>query len=576
MIKNQVLQDSYQPSTNFFKSDLILQEYLSGNLSAVGFAYMHDFLELVGGKAATIMDEYSMNADKESPVLVKRDRLGRDIDEIKFHPHYWELMKIAVESRMMHVKWNENTRPRFQEEIHTLGFSAGYIYGMSELGQFCPLCMTDGVARLIDRFCTPEDKARLLPKIATLNAEDFFTGAMFLTEKAGGSDVGANLVKAIPIKDDLYELQGEKWFCSNVNADIIFVLARTDEKIQGTRGLSIFMVEKQLPDGTKNPLNIVRIKDKLGVKSMASGECMLQGTVGKLIGEEFKGFQIMTEMINLSRLYNSMAALSGTRRGLIEAYQFLCHRTSFKKRTIEHALVREKLHELGSIFVADFYITWRTVKALDAADNGAEKEKEIVRILTPMIKKCTAANSVYSVRECMELMGGLGYIEDTVMPKIMRDVMVLPIWEGAGNIMTLDMLRAAFKSKGLEVMLSEVWEASTKVDKELSANIQNKVAFIKKEFQQLGTYENDTMESAWKYLSEELTNLYKLSLLILNKQDTNMKWVDPAIDYYNNLIFPKPFKAQKPVDVATIHDLIGWEMTETTSNSEVASVEINK
>ncbi len=559
MVKNQVLEDSYQPSTNFFSSDLILQEYLSGNLSAVGFAYMHDFLNTVGAKAATVMDEYSMNADKESPVLTKRNKLGIDIDEIKFHPHYWELMKIAVESRMMHIKWDESTRPRFQEEIHTLGFSAGYIYGMGELGQYCPLCMTDGVARLIDRFCDPEDKKRLIPKIATLDAKDFFTGAMFLTEKAGGSDVGANLVKAIPIKDNLYELQGEKWFCSNVNADIIFVLARTNDQIQGTKGLSIFMVEKYLPDGSKNPLNIIRLKDKLGVKSMASAECMLKGTIGKLIGDEYKGFQIMTEMINLSRLYNSMAALSGARRGLIEAYQFLCHRTSFKKRTIEHALVREKLHELGSIFVADFYVLWRTIKALDAADNGEEKEKEILRILTPMVKKCTAANSVYVVRESMELMGGLGYIEDTVMPKIMRDVMVLPIWEGAGNIMTLDMLRAAFKSKGLEVMLSEILEASQIEDKELSSNIQNKVAFIKREFEQLGAYEQDTMESTWKYLAGELTNLYKLALLILNKQDSNIAWIDPAIDYYNNIIFPKAFKAKKPLDVASVHSLIGWE-----------------
>ena len=246
--------------------------------------------------------------------------------------------------------------------------------------------MTDGAARLIDLFCDEEDKKRLLPHIYTDKAEEFFTGAMFLTEKAGGSDVGANLVTAKKFKGDLYHLNGEKWFCSNVNGDVIFVLARTDSSIQGIKGLSIFLVEKHLPDGTKNPIDIIRLKDKMGERSMASAECMLTNTVGKLVGKEFEGFSIMAEMLNLSRIHTALGGLSGSRRTLIEAFQFLCSRTTFGKTAIEHSLVRTKLTELSSLYIANFYFLWRAITALDNADSGDAHEKEILRMLTPMIK----------------------------------------------------------------------------------------------------------------------------------------------------------------------------------------------
>lgn len=185
---------------------------------------------------------------------------------------------------------------------------------MSEGGLPCPLCMTDGAARLIDCYCEPENRERLLHHIYTDSADELYTGAMFLTEKAGGSDVGANLVTATHLEGKYYALNGEKWFCSNANAEIIFVLARTNPEVQGTRGLSIFLVEKNKPDGTKNTMEVVRLKDKLGVRSMASAECILQDLLGKLVGKEGEGFKLMADMINLSRLYNALVSLSEMRR----------------------------------------------------------------------------------------------------------------------------------------------------------------------------------------------------------------------------------------------------------------------
>lgn len=177
-------------------------------------------------------------------------------------------------------------------------------------------------------------------------------------------------------------------------------------------------------------MEVVRLKDKLGVRSMASAECILQDTVGKLVGKEGEGFKLMADMINLSRLYNALASLSEMRRGLTEAYTFLQHRESFGKPSLQHAIIREKLWELASKYVTNFYLSWHAVRLLDKADKGEGQAAEVLRLLTPMVKKKAALTGVYLIRESMELMGGLGYIEDTVMPKLMRDTMVLPIGKG--------------------------------------------------------------------------------------------------------------------------------------------------
>ncbi|WP_051295899.1 acyl-CoA dehydrogenase family protein [Eisenibacter elegans] len=557
--KNQVLREDFRVSTNYFESDLPLRHFLQTRTSAEGYAHMQPKLQALGEAAAGEMNPLSLTADKQGPVLVKRDFYGRDTNEIQFHPAYDALKRIAVDSDMFRVKWEPSLRERFAPELHRLGFSTGFLYAMSESGLYCPLCMTDGVARLIDRYCSTEDKARLLPRIYTDKVEALFTGAMFLTEKAGGSDVGANIVRATPHQGDYYLLNGEKWFCSNANAEIIFALARPEGAAEGTRGLGIFLVEKQKPDGSKNEMNIIRLKDKLGVRSMASAECILTDTWGKLIGEEGQGFKIMTDMINLSRLYNAVAAMGGSRRALIEVYQFLKYRTTFGKSALEHALIREKMAELGTLHLMQFYLTWRAIEALDAADNGHEQEAELIRLLTPMVKKSTAEHSVYSIRESMELMGGIGYIEDGVMPKLMRDAMVLPIWEGAGNIMTLDMLRASLKSNGFGVMCAEIAALLPKAgvhEAVLAAQLQEIQAVAKELFRQ----PQEIIETTAKPLFERLTKLYAVVAMLRYEDSQSSVWIRIALEEAVTRYFtPSSLQPKAPRSVAEIDTLIGWE-----------------
>ncbi|MBI2969066.1 MAG: acyl-CoA dehydrogenase family protein [Bacteroidetes bacterium] len=555
--KNKVLDNNYRVSNNFYRSDLILRNYLRNDISGAGMKYMHGKLESIGKDAAGIMNNLSLLADQFTPELIKRNHLGEDINEIRFHPAYHELMKIAVKSEMFRVKWEPSLKKKFRNEKHRLGFSTGYIYAMSECGQYCPLCMTDGVARLIDLFCDEKDKERLLPHIFTDTVSQFFTGAMYLTEKTGGSDVGANITVAVHRKANEYLLTGEKWFCSNANGDLIFALARTDPSVKGTKGLSIFLIEKQLPSGERNPVEIIRIKDKLGVRSMVTAECMLRDTPGKLVGKEFNGFKVMTEMINLSRLYNSVAALACSRRALIETYQFLSHRNTFGKIALEHPLVRTKLSELGALNVAGFYLVWRAIKSFDLSDAGNPREKELFRFINPITKKWSAENGVYITRESMELMGGLGYIEDTVMPKLMRDIMVLPIWEGSGNIIVLDMLRAMEKSGGFEILCEEI-SLSAKNNSSfggwMNAELKKLVSFSGK----LKNLPRDETEANAKPFFEKLTSLYQVSLLInaLNKESKN--WILPALNFLKNKFTGTELKTTKPLTAEEVRNLIAW------------------
>jgi len=566
-MKNSVLQPEQHISSNFYESDIILQHYVQTRLSARSLAYISDKLINIGASAAGQLNELSLTADKFGPVLHKRNFYGENIDEIRFHPAYKQMIEIAVTSEMFRIKWEPGLRARFAGERHRLGFALGFLFAMSESGLYCPLCMTDGVAVLIDRYCANADKERLLPRIYTHDAKELFTGAMFLTEKAGGSDVGAALVTATHKEGSRWLLNGEKWFCSNANADIIFALARTKPEIEGTRGLGIFLLEPRLRNGAKNNMELVRLKDKLGTRSMASGEYLLHDAEATLVGGETEGFKIMTDMINLSRLYNSVAALAGMRRGIIEAYQFLSFRNSFGKLALEHALIRTKLLELGSLYLGNFYSTWRTIEAMDAVENqdALAEEAQLLRLLTPMVKKATAEAAVYGVREAMELMGGLGYIEDGVMPKIMRDVMVLPIWEGAGNIMILDMLRAMMKTQALKTMLSEIeilynaWSDEDIENAKLWQSATIELRALEGLLSSLVQQPQEIMEATAKPAFERLTQFYQLYCLLRYYDEDSATWMSPAIGFYLRRLQPiMAINLQTAPSLETIKNLIAW------------------
>lgn len=556
-IENQVLANDARKSENFYTSDLILRHYLDKHLSGDTLGYIDSLLEKLGEQAAVTMDELATLADQNPPELLSRTPLGRDRARIRFHPAYWRLVDIAAQSEMFFLKYEPDHKKRFAGQRHRMGFAAGQLYAMSELGVYCPLCMTDGAAYVLERHAQKKLCERLIPGLSARRGDGLLTGAMFLTEKSGGSDVGRNLAQAEAEEGDWYRLKGEKWFCSNVNADVILALARTGETEEGTRGLSLFLVERKLPDGTENPMQILRLKDKLGVRSMATGEVRFDGTLARLIGNEGEGFKLMTDMINMSRVYNAVTAVAALRRAATEAWQYLNHRVIFGKRAVEHALIRKKFDELGSLHVANFYLVWRTLQAMDEAETGDKEERERMRMLIPMAKWWSAETAVYGVRECMELMGGNGYIEDFIIPRLFRDTNVLPIWEGSGNVIVLDMLRAMRKTDGLKLLAAEIREyaGSSSV---YGSFISEELDYLLHQLEEMEKAGRDRIESAAKPLFRTFIHLFQMATMIRERDDTSAAWIDPALRFMQQKIKREPDLSSPPGREET-EKLIAWQ-----------------
>lgn len=555
MKENRVQKKDSQKSKNYFMSDKLLVDYIFRYVNNDAFTYMGTKWKHLGKLAAGSMNELSLMADKNPPELKKRDAWGEDINEVVFHQSYWELMDTAAESEMLRVKWDPALRKRFHGSRHLLGFISGYLFAQSEMGQYCPLCMSDGAAYLIDKYATDADKKRLLPGFALLDGRRLSTGAMYLTEKSGGSDIGNNLVTA-ERSGDYWNLNGEKWFCSNVNADVAMVLARTDSNTKGTKGLSVFMVEKFTDDNSRNPIEIIRLKDKLGVRSMASAECMLRDTKGTLIGEENGGLKVMLDMVNISRIYNSIAALAGTRRAITEAIEFAVNRITFGKTLSDHTLYRYKVWELTAKHNANFHLVMRTIRALDNAESGDEKEAELLRLLTPMAKWWSAEAVVYLTRECMELMGGIGYIEDQVMPKLLRDVNVLPIWEGSGNIIVLDMLRSVLKTDAANILFEEIIRLKEAYCDNMI--VDDEIERLKQEFRKIKRLDSGKQEILFKHFANDAIRLYQV-LMIMESIDSGADYLHHTLQYLLNEITGDKETGVEEMLQANIQELVGWQ-----------------
>ncbi|MBK8471783.1 MAG: hypothetical protein IPL33_06135 [Sphingobacteriales bacterium] len=319
------------------------------------------------------------------------------------------------------------------------------------------------------------------------------------------------------------------------------------------------MIERTRPDGSPNPIEVIRLKDKLGVRSMASAECVFTNTWGKILGKEGEGFKIMAEMINLSRVYNSVAAIAAARRALAEAYHYLQFRTTFGTNALNHALVRRRLSDLCATYTADFYLTFHAIRTLDAAEQGNIKAKQLLRLLTPMLKRQTAQNAVYLVRESMELMGGMGYIEDGILPKLMRDVMVLPIWEGTSNIMVLDMLRASLKSDGLQIMGEYI--SDTLARNGLQYLNDEHLQPLVRLWRQLssGTYSSDITENTAQDLFEQLTALYQIAVVCHYTDEQSRPHLQPVLQHLlQRLSNKRDIALQKAPDRNTVEAMMGW------------------
>jgi acyl-CoA dehydrogenase len=448
--------------SNLFDEDPLGQEFWKHWLGTARYSKLRNHFSALGESGA-VATELSARADRQGPTLATHDARGKRVDRVVQHPDYRELELLSYGRGIVGIKYDPRFLAKHRAYRHLAGFGAGYYFAQSEIGLYCPICMTDGVGRVLERRPQGPQTPLYQMTIDHLCAGDpgeLWQGAMFLTEKQGGSDVGTNAVTATR-QGRRWLLNGDKWFCSNVAADAILALARMPGGASGTRGLGLFLVLRQKPANNSGTIRIHRLKDKLGVRSMPTGEVTFENTEAYLVAGENEGFKQMAEMLNLSRLYNAVASVAGMRRAVLEALRYGTGRRAFGQRLNQLPLWRAAMADLVAEHLGIFTLVFETVRALDRADNGDEQARKLVRIAIPMAKALSGKLAVFAVSEAMEAIGGNAYIEESILPRLLRDCQVLPIWEGTTHILTLDALRAIHKEGSHEALFARIRQALT-------------------------------------------------------------------------------------------------------------------
>ncbi len=447
-----------QPETrgaNFYAIDRSLRDLLSLYLPEDERRHLTPHFERLGGLVGNRLDDLAAAADRNPPVLHPRDRQGRDAGHIEKHPAYRELERIAFAEFEM-AAMSHRPALGWPKPIHPVAkYTFQYLFSQSEFGLMCPLSMTDLLTRTLRRYGEPALVDRYLPALIAGEADAFAQGAMFMTEQEAGSDVGATATVAVP-DGDAWRLYGDKWFCSNADADLALVLARPEGGSGGTRGLGLFLMPRRLPDDTPNAYRVIRLKDKLGTRSMASGEIALDGAQAWLVGELERGFVQMAEMINQSRLSNAVRATGMMRRALHEALCVARGRKAFGRALADLPLMQRQLLKIMLPAEAALSMCLFTAAALRRADEGEEAGKGLRRILTPLVKFRCCRDARKVAGDAMEVRGGCGYIEEWIEPRLLRDSHLGSIWEGTSNIIALDVLRAARREQAHEALRREL------------------------------------------------------------------------------------------------------------------------
>lgn len=438
--------------TNLYTADPTLRALLGLYLPPELRAHLEPHLQRLGGLAGGPMDELAAEADRNPPTLSLRTRTGLDAEKIHKHPAYVELERIAFSDYGLAALSHRGGVLGWSTPMPAAAkYALSYLFVQAEFGLCCPLSMTDSLTRTLRKYGDAGLVERYLNALTSQDFEKFIQGAMFMTEQGAGSDIAATEVRAQP-DGDSYRLWGDKWFCSNPDAGLAMVLARIDGAPAGLKGVSLFLLPRQLPEGRINDYRIIRLKDKLGTRSMASGEVRLEGARAWLVGEAGRGFQQMADMVNNSRLSNGMRAAGLMRRACGEALHVARHRQAFGRRLVDMPLMQRQLLKLMLPTEQARTMMFQTAEALRRSDAGEDGAYALVRILTPLIKFRACRDARRVTGDAMEVRGGCGYIEEWSDARLVRDAHLGSIWEGTSNIVALDVIRAARREGSLPVL----------------------------------------------------------------------------------------------------------------------------
>jgi putative acyl-CoA dehydrogenase len=397
----------------------------------------HDMGALVGSERIQTL---AAQANRHVPELRTHDRFGNRIDAVEYHPAYHELMALAFGAGLHSLAWTES-RPGAWVARAALN----YLWNQGENGVACPVTMTFASVKVLRnaRDLALEWESKLLvcdydPRPLPVAEKRAVTIGMAMTERQGGSDLRANSSEAVRAGEGQHLLSGHKWFCSAPMSDAFFTLAKT------ASGLSCFFVPRSLPDGTRNPFHIQRLKDKCGNRSNASSEIEYRGTRAWLVGEEGRGIATLIEMAHLTRFDIVVACAGMMRAALNQALHHTAHRQAFGRRLSEQPLMQNVLADLALETEAATLLAFRLAQAFDLSGND-DTERQLVRLMTPIAKYWLGKRLPPLVAEAMECLGGNGYVEEAPLARLYREAPLNGIWEGSGNVICLDVLRSLQK-----------------------------------------------------------------------------------------------------------------------------------
>ena len=437
---------------NQYADDRVLRSYLARTLSPEEMAYARLALERLGALAGGELTELQRAERRLEPQLEQWDAWGKRIDRIVVTPLWHRAEEIAAREGLIALPYEAP----LGKHSRVLQFALVHLFTPATDMYTCPLAMTDGAARTLADSGNAMLTDRALHRLTSRDPASFWTSGQWMTEAIGGSDVGRSETEARFRPDDGWRLYGRKWFTSAITSQMALTLARPEGNAPGGKGLAMFYLETRDAEGAPNHLSVDRLKDKLGTRKLPTAELTLEGTPAIPVGELANGVRAISTVLNVTRLWNAVAAVSYMRRGLALARAYARERVAFGAPLAQKPLHADTLAGLQAEYEAGFQLAFCVAELTGRIDCDAasQMQRALHRMLTPIVKLTTGRQSVAVLSEVLEAFGGAGYVEETGLPMLLRDAQVFSIWEGTTNVLALDALRA-IGPQGLAPLLRE-------------------------------------------------------------------------------------------------------------------------
>jgi acyl-CoA dehydrogenase len=511
---------------NYWAVDPTLRRVARRAYPEAEFADAKQRLDWLGEQAGTRVAENSELIERHPPELDTYDRMGELANRVDYHPALTDTERATYcEFGLAHDVFHA---PEGREEpfglVHAI--AAETLLSFADPGFVCPASMTVGAALVLEGDADDERVGEYFGRLTSDDPESYIEGAMFLTEKQGGSDVGANETVARETdREGVYELTGEKWFCSNIDAEGTLALARREGAPDGTAGLSLFVVPHTV-DGELNDQTYRRLKDKLGTLSVPTGEVEFHGATGYLVGEPEEGFKRMTEMLNFERLSNAAASVGIMGRCLLESKVHAASREAFGDTIDQYPLMRRDLVEMQTTYEACAAVTFAAAELIDDYRRTGDREGDayrLLRMLVPVAKYRTARESVAMASDACEVLGGNGYVTGFTTERMLRDAQVLPIWEGTSNVLSLELLRVLDREDAAEPFLPAVQERLDAADgpglSDAVATVESEFADLQGAMMTLATGDPDYAQLQAKELADYVFDVFAAAELLASARE---------------------------------------------------------